>query len=105
MDEELHLGCPFCGKDDIKYGVSVCSGCQAEIRYGVDWAPILIVGVILFIVVVVIAIASSSHGAISSLVALACFIGSVVCIVKGAYRFLQNLSYKNGPKFFRREFR
>ncbi|MDA3052349.1 hypothetical protein OFO01_02645 [Campylobacter sp. JMF_01 NE2] len=103
MDEELHLICPFCGKDDIKYGVSVCSGCQAEIRYGVDWAPVLILGVILFIVVAVIA--NSSYGAISGLVGLACFVGSLVCIVTGAYRFLKNLSYKKGPKFFRREFR
>ena len=31
---EKFLGCPHCGKDDIKYGVKVCSGCQAEITYG-----------------------------------------------------------------------
>ncbi|MDA3056645.1 MULTISPECIES: hypothetical protein [unclassified Campylobacter] len=103
MDEELHLGCPFCGKDDIKYGVSVCSGCQAEIRYGVDWAPVLIVGVILFIVSCILI--SNRYSFIADLVGLACFIGSLVCIVKGVYRFLQNLSYKKGPKFFRREFR
>ena len=28
-----HLMCPFCGKDDIKYGAIVCGGCQAEISY------------------------------------------------------------------------
>ncbi|MDA3054774.1 MULTISPECIES: hypothetical protein [unclassified Campylobacter] len=95
MDEELHLDCPFCGKDDIKYGVSVCSGCQAEIRYGVSWAPTLILGVILFIV------GAAMGSAIGGLVC----IGGLVGIVIGAYRFLQNLSYKKGPKFFRREFR
>ncbi|MBR7046747.1 MAG: hypothetical protein IKI43_00005 [Campylobacter sp.] len=95
MDEELYLGCPFCGKDDIKYGVSVCSGCQAEIRYGVDWAPTLILGVILFIV------GAGIGGGIGGLVC----IGGLVGIVAGAYKFLKNLSYKKGPKFFRREFR
>lgn len=35
--EELNMQfikCPLCGKSDIEYGVHVCSGCQAEIRYG-----------------------------------------------------------------------
>ncbi|WP_298029491.1 hypothetical protein [uncultured Campylobacter sp.] len=32
-----HLMCPFCGKDDIKYGAIVCGGCQAEISYSRSW--------------------------------------------------------------------
>ena len=28
-----YLTCPFCGKNDIPDGVTVCSGCQAEIMY------------------------------------------------------------------------
>lgn len=31
---EKFLSCPHCGKDNIKYGVTVCNGCSAEIRYG-----------------------------------------------------------------------
>lgn len=28
-----YLTCPFCGKNDIPDGATVCSGCQAEIEY------------------------------------------------------------------------
>ena len=37
-----HLMCPFCGKDDIKYGAIVCSGCQAEISYRRPWIKTLL---------------------------------------------------------------
>ena len=36
-EQEEYLECPFCGKDDIKYGAVVCSGCQAEISYRRSW--------------------------------------------------------------------
>jgi len=29
------LECPYCGKNDIKHGSSVCNGCQAQIMYGI----------------------------------------------------------------------
>lgn len=29
-NEKEFLVCPFCGQEDIKYGASVCRGCQAE---------------------------------------------------------------------------
>ncbi|WP_297945717.1 hypothetical protein [uncultured Campylobacter sp.] len=32
-EQAEYLECPFCGKDDIKYGAVVCGGCQAEISY------------------------------------------------------------------------
>lgn len=37
VQEQEYITCPHCGKDDIKYGVAVCSGCQAEITYGKPW--------------------------------------------------------------------
>ena len=32
--KQMTLSCPHCGKDSIKYGSTVCSGCQSEIIYG-----------------------------------------------------------------------
>ena len=43
-----HLMCPFCGKDDIKYGVIVCSGCQAEISYQRSWFIVFLIGIVAF---------------------------------------------------------
>ncbi|WP_298062997.1 hypothetical protein [uncultured Campylobacter sp.] len=41
-----HLMCPFCGKDDIKYGAIVCGGCQAEISYSRAWFLKFLIGVV-----------------------------------------------------------
>ena len=30
-----YLVCPHCRKNDVPHGATVCSGCQAEIEYGV----------------------------------------------------------------------
>lgn len=47
-NEKEFLVCPFCGQEDIKYGASVCKGCQAEIHYSRKWFNIFL-AVILFI--------------------------------------------------------
>ena len=41
-----HLMCPFCGKDDIKYGAIVCGGCQAEISYSRPWIKTLLISIV-----------------------------------------------------------
>lgn len=45
-EQEEYLECPFCGKDDIKYGAVVCSGCQAEISYSRAWFLKFLIGVV-----------------------------------------------------------
>ncbi|WP_281530523.1 hypothetical protein [Campylobacter hominis] len=49
-NEEEFLVCPFCGQDDIKYGASVCRGCQAEIHYGRKWGNIFATGILLILI-------------------------------------------------------
>lgn len=44
--KKIFLVCPFCGQDDIKYGASVCRGCQAEIHYGRKWFSIFLAGIL-----------------------------------------------------------
>lgn len=41
MSESYFLTCPHCGKDS-QYGISVCSGCQAEVLYRVTSKELLI---------------------------------------------------------------
>ena len=45
-EQEEYLECPFCGKDDIKYGAVVCGGCQAEISYSRAWFLKFLIGVV-----------------------------------------------------------
>ena len=45
-EQAEYLECPFCGKDDIKYGAVVCSGCQAEISYSRAWFLKFLIGVV-----------------------------------------------------------
>lgn len=45
-NEKEFLVCLFCGQEDIKYGASVCRGCQAEIHYGKKWFKIFLVGIL-----------------------------------------------------------
>ena len=45
-----YLECPFCGKDDIKYGAVVCGGFQAEIHYGRAWVKLFVGGAILIFI-------------------------------------------------------
>ncbi len=49
-NEKEFLVCPFCGQDDIKYGASVCRGCQAEIHYGRKWGNIFATGILLILI-------------------------------------------------------
>ena len=45
-EQEEYLECPFCGKDDIKYGAVVCSGCQAEISYSRPWLKTILISIL-----------------------------------------------------------
>lgn len=45
-NEKEFLVCPFCGQEDIKYGASVCRGCQAEIHYSRKWFSIFLAGIL-----------------------------------------------------------
>ena len=45
QNTQNYLICPHCGKDDIKYGVRVCSGCQAEISYQRPWLLKMLIGI------------------------------------------------------------
>ena len=49
-DHPDYLTCPFCGKDDVRYGAVICSECQAEIYYSRSWVKLLVGGVILIII-------------------------------------------------------
>lgn len=49
-NEKEFLVCPFCGQEDIKYGASVCKGCQAEIHYGRKWGNIFATGILLILI-------------------------------------------------------
>ncbi len=49
-NEKEFLVCPFCGQEDIKYGASVCRGCQAEIHYGRKWGNIFATGILLILI-------------------------------------------------------
>lgn len=46
-NEKEFLVCPFCGQEDIKYGASVCRGCQAEIHYSRKWLGTFFTGIVL----------------------------------------------------------
>ncbi len=35
MNQRTEIECPFCGKEDIKFGLALCAQCQAEIHYHV----------------------------------------------------------------------
>ena len=50
LNENELLVCPFWGQDDIKYGASVCRGCQAEIHYGRKWGNIFATGILLILI-------------------------------------------------------
>ena len=45
-----YLTCPFCGKDDVRYGAVICSECQAEIHYGRPWMKLFVGGAILIFI-------------------------------------------------------
>lgn len=45
-NEKEFLVCPFCRQEDIKYGASVCRGCQAKIHYGKKWFSIFLAGIL-----------------------------------------------------------
>ena len=45
-EQAEYLECPFCGKDDIKYGAIVCGGCQAEISYSRPWLKTLLISIL-----------------------------------------------------------
>jgi len=49
-EQAEYLECPFCGKDDIKYGAVVCGGFQAEIHYGRAWVKLFVGGAILIFI-------------------------------------------------------
>lgn len=35
MAADIEMKCPFCGKRDVEYGLALCAGCHADIRYDV----------------------------------------------------------------------
>ena len=59
------LTCPYCGKDDIKNGASVCGDCQATIIYGATIQELnnaaLLSGLVAGIIPVLIGIIQFTH--------------------------------------------
>lgn len=43
MTQKRYLKCPHCRTDHIEYGASVCTGCHAEIYYGIPLSNQLLI--------------------------------------------------------------
>lgn len=89
-DHPDYLTCPFCGKDDVRYGAVICSECQAEIYYSRSWVKLLVGGVILIIIGI--------YGLVKGFIAVsAVIIGTgAVCIISA-----RKDSKDHEPRFIR----
>ncbi|WP_297963760.1 hypothetical protein [uncultured Campylobacter sp.] len=89
-DHPDYLICPFCGKDDVRYGAVICSECQAEIYYSRSWVKLLVGGVILIIIGI--------YGLVKGFIAVsAVIIGTgAVCIISA-----RKDSKDHEPRFIR----
>ena len=89
-DHPDYLTCPFCGKDDVRYGAVICSECQAEIYYSRSWVKLLVGGVILIIIGI--------YGLVKGFIAVsAVIIGTgAVCIISA-----RRDSEDHEPRFIR----
>ena len=86
MEKQEFLTCPFCGKDDIKFGAIVCGDCKAEIAYGCSWLGWLTATIILLF--------------ISSTNTYIIFI-SIFTLLVAIYKFQRNRKLKDNPEFIR----
>ena len=89
-DHPDYLTCPFCGKDDVRYGAVICSECQAEVYYSRSWVKLLVGGVILIIIGI--------YGLVKGFIAVsAVIIGTgAVCIISA-----RKDSKDHEPRFIR----
>ena len=86
MEEQDFLTCPFCGKDDIKFGAIVCGDCKAEIAYGCSWLVWLLASIVLLLL----------GFAYNGLLLIAIF-----TLLVGIFKFRRNRKLKDNPEFIR----
>ena len=89
MEKQEFLTCPFCGKDDIKFGAIVCGDCKAEIAYGCSWFWLFVVATIALL----FGFAADTNPYII-------FIGISIFLV-GIFQFKRNRKLKDNPEFIR----
>ncbi|MDA3056621.1 MULTISPECIES: hypothetical protein [unclassified Campylobacter] len=91
MEEQEFLTCPFCGKDDIKFGAIVCGDCKAELAYGCSWISWFVATIVLLF----IGLATLNNGG------LLWIGGGILTLLVGISKFKRNRKLKDNPEFIR----
>lgn len=89
MEKQEFLTCPFCGKDDIKFGAIVCGDCQAEIAYGCSWFWWFVATIALWY----IGFAYTNGYSL--------YIIGIFTLLMGIFQFKRNDKLKDEPEFIR----
>ena len=88
--EKRELTCPFCGKDDIKFGAIVCGDCKAEIAYGCSWLGWLLATIALLLICF----------AYTEYLLYLLYI-SIFTLLVAIFKFKKNRKLKDNPEFIR----
>ena len=96
MEEQEFLTCPFCGKDNIKYGAIVCGDCKAEIAYGCSYLGWFVATIILLFIGLA-GVAEEGFSASASVI----FIIPIFTLLVGISKFKRNRKLKDNPEFIR----
>ncbi|MBR2156972.1 MAG: hypothetical protein IJ923_02830, partial [Campylobacter sp.] len=83
--------CPFCGKDDIKFGAIVCGDCKAEIAYGCSYLGWFVAAIVLLL----LGLAILNDGG------LLWIGGGILILLVGISKFQRNRKLKDNPEFIR----
>ena len=89
--EKRELTCPFCGKDDIKFGAIVCGDCKAEIAYGCSYLGWFVAAIVLLL----LGLAILNDGG------LLWIGGGILILLVGISKFQRNRKLKDNPEFIR----
>ncbi|MDA3057239.1 hypothetical protein OFN97_04040 [Campylobacter sp. VBCF_05 NA6] len=95
MEEQEFLTCPFCGKDDIKFGAIVCGDCKAEIAYGCSWISWFVAAIVLLFIGLAFV---AYEGKLSYSVYI---IAGIFTLLVGISKFKRNRKLKDNPEFIR----
>nr|MBP3725417.1 hypothetical protein [Campylobacter sp.] len=87
MEEQEFLTCPFCGKDDIRFGAIVCGDCKAEIAYGCSYLGWLLATTVLLF----IGIEYTQYSLYIS----------IFTLLVAIFKFKKNRELKDNPEFIR----
>ena len=92
MEKQDFLTCPFCGKDDIKFGAIVCGDCKAEIAYGCSYFGWFVATIILLFAGLGVVVDKGNFSAI---------IPGIFTLLVAIYKHQRNRKLKDNPEFIR----